>query len=82
MRHEADARKRRLWALWNAEIEARRARIEVAPAIQARLGIDPVRPGLSIRQLLDLVDRGEIVPREQPILLPRVALYNSAEVLP
>jgi hypothetical protein len=82
MRYEADAQKRNLWALWSADIEARRARIEVAPAIQARLGIDPVRPGLTIRLLLDLVDQGEIVPSEQPILVPRVTPYNPAEVMP
>ena len=82
MRQDADDRKRNQWIRWGAEIEARRARIEVAPAIQARLGIDPVRPGLTIRLLLDLVDRGEIVPSERPILLPRVTPYNPAEVMP
>jgi hypothetical protein len=82
MRQDADDPKRNQWIRWGADVEARRARIEVAPAIQARLGIDPVRPGLTIRQLLDLVDRGEIVPSEQPILLPRVTPYDPAEVMP
>jgi hypothetical protein len=82
MRHEADDGKRRLWKRWADEIEARRARIEVAPTIQARLGIDPVRRGLTIRRLLDLVDGGEIVPSEPPVLLSRVPAYDPVEVMP
>ena len=82
MRHEPDVRKRNRWIRWRADIEARRARIEVAPAIQARLGIHPVRPGLTIQLLLDLVDRGEIVPNEQLVLMPRVTPYDPAEVMP
>lgn len=82
MRHEADERKRNLWRQWAEDIEARRTRIEVAPAIQARLGMDPVRPGLSIRQLLDLLDRGEVVLRDKTVIVPRVTPYNVAEVMP
>ena len=82
LRHKNDAHKLAFWQFWAAEIESRRSRIEIAPAIQVRLGIDPPRPGLTIRRLLDLVDCRQIALRADTVLLPRVATYDSADVMP
>jgi hypothetical protein len=77
-----DAPKRELWKFYGAEIERRRTQLMISSEIQCRLGLNPTVPGLTIRGLLDLMDRGEWQPPDEvdPILRPRVPAYSSTEV--
>lgn len=58
-----DAGRIALWEQAAARTEELRRTLQVDPDIQARLGIDPPRPGLTIRNLLDQIDSGQFVPR-------------------
>lgn len=80
LRLGSDETKLTRWRHYAAEMERRRQRLEIAPAIQSRLGIDPPLPGLTIRALLDRIDRGELVLDEADPLRPRVPIYSSADV--
>lgn len=62
-----DAGRIALWEQSVARTEGLRRTLQVDPSIQARLGLDPPRPGLTIRGLLDLIDSGQFVPRHSPL---------------
>ena len=79
-RLNSDAARLAMWRDYAAEIERRRARLEIAPPIQAGLGIDPPLPGLTIRGLLDRLDRGELTLPAQAPLPSRLLAYSSAAV--
>lgn len=80
LRLSIDAPRMAIWRRYAEEIERRRASLEIAPAIQAGLGIDPPLQGLTIRGLLDRLDRGEMTLPQQAALPQRVLAYASAEV--
>jgi hypothetical protein len=80
LRLSVDAPRMAIWRDYGQEIERRRARLEITPAIQAGLGIDPPIEGLTIRGLLDRLDRGELTLPDPAPLPRRVLAYSSAEV--
>lgn len=82
LRTDIDAQKQKLWNFYSREMERRRRQLIISPDIQARLGIDPMIPDLTIRGLLDLIDRGDWTPSADTdsTLLPRVPAYSSALV--
>lgn len=82
LKTDTDSRKRELWKFYEKEIEQRRRQLIISPNIQARLGMDPVIPDLTIRGVLDLIDRGDWTPSADTdsTLLPRVPAYSSALV--
>lgn len=61
-----DAERIALWERSAARTEGLRRTLRIEPGIQARLGIDPPRPGLTVRGLLDLIDSGQFTPRQLP----------------
>jgi hypothetical protein len=67
-------------ARWSAEMERRRAVLPIAIAVQRAIGVPSPRPGLTVRGLLDLLDRGELVLRPEDHLAPRVPVMLPWDV--
>jgi hypothetical protein len=80
LRGSKDAERQAFWEHYAARIEQRRKTLPIEPAVQARLGIEPPRPGLTIRGLLDLLHAGELSLRPAPRLMLRTPAYRSQDL--